>query len=179
MTDVQFDTLVSTLKARFEKFKFRHPEIVWDDLKAHLIKNKSKCKALFNMEETGGEPDVIAFMDGAYLFCDCSPESPTGRRSLCYDKAALDARKKDKPASSAQEMAHSMGVTILNEEEYRNLQKIADFDIKTSSWLNTPSEVRKNGGAIFGDRRYDRTFVYHNGADSYYAARGFRAYVLI
>jgi len=168
--------LLKILKARFEKHANRHKGIEWAKVEAKLIASPKKLKVLGIMEETGGEPDVIAFdkKTGEYTFVDCSPESPKGRRSVCYDQQALDERKEAKPADSATEMAAAIGIELLTEEEYRGLQELGEFDLKTSSWLVTPADIRKLGGAIFGDRRYDQVFVYHNGAQSYYAARGFR-----
>ena len=170
------DDLLETMKARFEKHKNRHKGVDWADVEARLGKHPEKLWSLAEMERTGGEPDVIGQdgKTGAYLFCDCAAESPKGRRSICYDRHALDARKEFKPEGNAVEMAEAMGVELLTEEQYRALQALGEFDLKTSSWLATPADVRKLGGAIFGDRRYDRVFVYHNGAQSYYAARAFR-----
>lgn len=171
------EALLSTLKARFEKNLQRHRGIAWPDVRAKLEGNAAALKSLNAMESTGGEPDVIGYDKGAreYTFCDCSAESPAGRRSFCYDREALDARKEAKPKNSAVQAAKDMGVELLTEEEYRALQKLGEFDLKTSSWINTPADVRELGGALFCDRRYDKVFVYHNGAQSYYAARGFRA----
>jgi hypothetical protein len=168
--------LLEKLRERFEKFKSRHKGISWDDIEARLEAHPQKLLVLSKMEETGGEPDVIGRdkKTGEYLFVDCSPESPDGRRSLCYDRAGLESRKEARPADSAVDMAAAIGVELLTEEEYRQLQKVGEFDLKTSSWLKTPPAIRKLGGAIFGDRRYDTVFIYHNGAQSYYAARGFR-----
>jgi hypothetical protein len=168
--------LLQTLKARFEKHVQRHQGIAWADVQARLEGNADALEALLEMESTGGEPDVIGrdAKSGRFTFCDCSAESPAGRRSLCYDRAALDARKEAKPKSSAVETAAGMGVALLTEERYRELQRLGEFDTKTSSWIETPSDVRALGGALFCDRRYGRVFVYHNGAQSYYAARGFR-----
>ncbi len=169
------DELLGTLKARFEKNMRRHKGIAWDDVQARLQKNAGALKSLAAMEESGGEPDVIGQeKDGRLVFCDCSPESPAGRRSACYDRKALDARKENKPKNSVVEMAAAMGVELLTEAEYRNLQELGEFDTKTSSWIRTPQDVRALGGALFCDRRYGKVFVYHNGAESYYAARGFR-----
>jgi hypothetical protein len=170
------EDLLATLKSRFEKNKDRHKKLDWDDFEARLMKSPAKLRALSEMERTGGEPDVVGIdrKTGEYLVYDCSAESPKGRRSICYDRAALDARKENKPADSAMDMAAAIGVEILTEEEYRELQKLGEFDLKTSSWVQTPAAIRKLGGALFCDRRYDTVFVYHNGADSYYAARGFR-----
>ena len=168
--------LLQTLQSRFEKNKQRHQGVKWADVLAR-IEGKAKALAtLFEMEQTGGEPDVIAVdrKTGEVTFCDCSAQSPSGRRSLCFDKAALDARKQNKPKGSAVEMAKKMGIDLLSEDDYRELQKLGEFDTTTSSWVQTPSDVRKLGGALFCDRRYGKVFVYHNGAESYYAARGFR-----
>ncbi|MFN8431437.1 MAG: DUF4256 domain-containing protein [Spirosomataceae bacterium] len=171
------DSLLKILKTRFEKNMGRHPGIKWEDVQAKLENNPEKLWSLDQMELTEGEPDVVDFDEksGEFIFYDCSPESPKGRRSLCYDRAALDARKEYKPANSIMDMAAEMGVEVLTEEQYRFLQTLGNFDLKTSSWIITPPEIRKRGGALFGDRRYDHVFTYHNGADSYYAARGFRS----
>ena len=154
----------------------RHKGLEWKNVQAKLEADRKQLSSLCEMERTGGEPDVVGFdkKSGEYIFYDCSPESPKGRRSLCYDRQALDSRKENKPESSAMEMATAMGIELLTEEEYRNLQKLGNFDSKTSSWIATPSAIRKLGGAIFADFRYGNVFVYHNGAESYYAARGFR-----
>ncbi|MFN8572344.1 MAG: DUF4256 domain-containing protein [Gemmatimonadaceae bacterium] len=170
------DDLLTVLKERFEKHMPRHVGVAWKDVQSRLEASASALKSLRAMEESGGEPDVIARdkKSGAVTFCDCSPESPSQRRSLCYDGAALRARKENKPKSSAAEMAASMGVELISEEQYHALQALGQFDLKTSSWLGTPAEVRSLGGALFGDRRFGRVFVYHNGAESYYAARGWR-----
>jgi hypothetical protein len=170
-------TLLESLQSRFEKNMQRHPNLTWDKIKLKLQTNPAKLESLYLMEESGGEPDIIAYdaASDTYTFCDCSAESPSGRRSLCYDDKALNARKENKPRSSAQAIAAEMGVELLTEAQYFELQQLGDFDLKTSSWLLTPEPVRKLGGAIFGDKRYGRTFIYHNGAESYYAARGFRA----
>jgi hypothetical protein len=154
----------------------RHPGLDWAGVQARLEANPAKLWSLHEMERTGGEPDVVGHDSetGEYIFYDCSAESPKGRRNVCYDRAALDARKEYKPADSAMDMAAAMGIELLSEEQYSQLQKLGNFDTKTSSWLLTPAEIRKRGGAIFGDRRYDHVFTYHNGADSYYGARGFR-----
>ena len=172
----QKDELLKTLKTRFEKNMNRHKGIEWAKVQVKLEAKPEKLWSLHEMERTGGEPDVVGHdkKTGEYTFYDCSPESPDGRRSFCYDRAALDARKEHKPKNSAMEMASAIGIEILTEEEYRALQKLEEFDTKTSSWVRTPAEIRKLGGAIFCDRRYDHVFVYHNGAESYYAARGFR-----
>jgi hypothetical protein len=170
------DPLLRTLQARFEKHAKRHKGIAWAEVQARLERSPDALASLAAMESSGGEPDVIGrdAQSGAFMFCDCSPESPAGRRSLCYDRAALDARKENKPQGSAVEMAAAMGIALLTEEEYRSLQKLGPFDAKTSSWIATPPEVRALGGALFCDYRYGKVFVYHNGVQSYYAARGFR-----
>jgi len=172
----QREELLNTLKARFEKNMSRHKGIEWAKLHAKLQANTEKLWSLNAMEETGGEPDVVGNdkKTGEYIFYDCSAESPKDRRSVCYDDEALEKRKEHKPKDSAINMAADMGIEILSEEEYRELQKLGKFDTKTSSWIKTPSEIRKLGGAVFCDRRYDTVFLYHNCADSYYAARGFR-----
>jgi len=168
--------LLKVLKARFEKNKARHKGIDWDKVQAKLEAAPAKLWSLAEMEETGGEPDVTGHdkKTGEYIFCDCSAESPKGRRSICYDHQALESRKEHKPANSALNMADEMGIDILTEEQYRELQTLGEFDLKTSSWIATTPEVRKLGGALFCDRRYNTVFLYHNGAESYYAARGFR-----
>lgn len=173
----QQNELISKLKSRFEKNMKRHEGIDWTKVQAKLDANPEKLWSLFKMEETGGEPDVVAVDSpgGEFVFCDCSPESPKGRRSLCYDRDALEARKKFKPENTAMDMAAGMGMEVLTEEEYRALQKLGEFDKKTSSWIQTPPAIRKLGGALFCDNRYGQVFVYHNGADSYYASRGFRS----
>lgn len=170
------DALLHALKARFEKNMQRHKGIAWADVQARLEASADALSALHEMESTGGEPDVISHdrKTGQFTFCDCSPESPSGRRSLCYDRKALDARKENKPKGSAVEMAAGMRIELLSEEAYRELQTLGEFDRKTSSWVKTPAGIRSLGGAIFCDRRYDTVFTYHNGAESYYAARGFR-----
>ncbi len=167
---------IGILKTRFEKNMNRHKGLEWANVQVKLEKSGEKLWSLQAMEETGGEPDVVGYDDktGEYLFYDCSAESPKGRRSICYDRAALDARKENKPADSAMDMASAMGIEMLTEEEYRSLQLLGNFDTKTSSWVKTPLEIRKLGGALFCDKRYNHVFLYHNGADSYYAARGFR-----
>lgn len=168
--------LLETLKLRFEINMHRHTGLDWNKVQEKLAANPDKLWSLNEMEETGGEPDVVRFdkITEEFIFVDCSAESPKGRRSICYDRAALEARKEHKPKSSAIEMATNMGIEILDETEYRELQKLDVFDTKTSSWIKTPGKIRELGGAVFCDRRYNTVFVYHNGADSYYAARGFR-----
>ncbi|KHF41251.1 DUF4256 domain-containing protein [Halalkalibacter okhensis] len=172
----QREELIRTLKDRFEKNMNRHEGLEWTEVEAKLEANTEKLWSLNEMELTGGEPDVVGHdkKTGEYLFYDCSAESPKGRRSVCYDREALESRKKHKPENSAMDMAVDMGVELLTEEQYRELQQLGHFDRKTSSWVQTPDHIRKLGGAIFCDRRYDTVFMYHNGADSYYAARGFR-----
>ena len=172
----QREELLGTLKARFEKNLSRHEGLEWAGVKARLEANAAKLRSLQAMEETGGEPDVVGLdkKTGEYVFFDCSAQSPEGRTSLCYDRAALDSRKEFKPKSSAVELAAAMGIELLTEEQYQELQTLGEFDTKSSSWLQTPAEIRKLGGAIYGDRRFDRVFVYHNGAQSYYSGRGFR-----
>jgi len=172
----QIETLIELLKDRFEKNSHRHREIEWPSVQTKLIKSPDKLWSLQEMENTGGEPDVVAYdqQNDEYLFMDCSPETPKGRRSLCYDREALESRKDHPPKNSAIDIAIEMGVEVLTEEQYHQLQKLGEFDLKTSSWLATPDEIRKLGGALFADRRYGRVFVYHNGAQSYYAVRGFR-----
>ncbi|MBT2583342.1 DUF4256 domain-containing protein [Planococcus sp. ISL-109] len=176
LTEEQRNGLLDTLKERFEQNDQRHEKMAWDNVLLKLDENPEKLWYLHQMEETGGEPDVIGYEveTGLFLFCDCAKESPKGRRSVCYDQKALESRKHNKPKTSAVEMAAELGIELLNEEQYRLLQTLDEFDLKTSNWLETPDEIREHGGAIFGDRRYDQVFVYHNGADSYYAARGFR-----
>ncbi|MEJ7559755.1 MAG: DUF4256 domain-containing protein [Pedobacter sp.] len=173
--------LLSTLRLRFDKHPHRHNGIKWEDVLAKLEDSPMKLQSLTRMEETGGEPDVVGLdnASGTFLFFDCSPESPAGRRSICYDHAALNSRKANKPADSAINMANEMGVQLLTEEQYRELQDLGKFDQKTSSWILTPSDVRALNGALFADFRYGKTFVYHNGAESYYAARGFRAVLML
>jgi hypothetical protein len=172
----QREELIKVLKARFEKNMKRHKGIEWAKVEARLKANPEKLWSLDKMEETGGEPDVVGYdkKTGEYIFYDCSAESPKGRRSICYDHEALESRKEHKPENSAIEMAADMGIEILTEEQYRELQQLGNFDTKTSNWIITPSNIRELGGAIFCDRRYDHVFLYHNGAESYYAARGFR-----
>jgi len=172
----QHEVLLSALKARFEKNMNRHKDLEWHKVQAKLESNPEKLWSLNEMERTGGEPDVVGHdkTTGEYIFFDCSAESPKGRRSLCYDGEALESRKQHKPDNNAVDMAAAMGIELLTEEQYRELQKHGNFDTKTSSWVQTPADIRKLGGAIFADYRYGHVFVYHNGAESYYAARGFR-----
>ena len=172
----QREALLTVLKTRFEKNMARHKGIEWDKVQARLEASPEKLWSLDVMEETEGEPDVVDFNEktGEYIFYDCAPESPKGRRSICYDHVALEARKENKPKDSAVNMAAEMGIEILNEEQYRQLQQLGSFDTKTSSWIATPAAIRKLGGAVFCDRRYNTIFLYHNGAESYYAARAFR-----
>lgn len=172
----QKNEILETLKVRFIKNNNLHKDLDWIDIQAKLITSDEKLWSLYEMERTGGEPDVIGFNEetNEYIFCDCSIESPKGRRSVCYDREALESRKENKPQNNAIDMASEMGIEILTEELYRKLQKLGNFDTKTSSWVKTPDHIRKLGGAIFCDRRYDTVFMYHNGAESYYAARGFR-----
>ena len=172
----QIEELLNTLKARFEKHMNRHKSLKWADVHAKLETNEGKLWSLAEMERTGGEPDVVEYDEtiGEYIFYDCSPESPAGRRSVCYDREGLESRKEHKPADSAVDMAAAMGIQLLNEEQYRLLQTFSSFDLKTSSWIKTPAGIRELGGALFADFRYGKVFVYHNGAQSYYAARGFR-----
>jgi hypothetical protein len=175
------DGLIRSLSARFAAHEARHPGLDWPSVLARLEASPAKLRALQAMEDSGGEPDVIGREDaaGAFVFCDCSAESPAGRRSLCYDRAALDARKANKPSGSAMEMAAALGIEILSEAQYRALQALGEFDRKTSSWIDTPPDIRRLGGALFCDRRYGQVFTYHNGADSYYAVRGFRGRLLV
>ncbi len=172
----QREALLRALQARFEKNMSRHEGLEWAKVQARLEANPEKLWSLHEMERTGGEPDVVGDDEktGEYVFYDCSAESPESRRNLCYDREALESRKEHKPENSALDMATAMGIELLTEEQYRELQKLESFDLKTSSWVKTPSEIRKLGGALFCDRRYDHVFVYHNSAPSYYAARGFR-----
>lgn len=177
----QHEELLAVLRARFEKNMNRHKGLEWAKVQAKLEANTGKLWSLSEMERTGGEPDVVGYdkKTGEYIFYDCSAESPAGRRSLCYDRAALDARKEHKPKDSAIDMAAVMGIELLTEEQYRSLQELGNFDNKTSSWITTPPGIRKLGGAIFADYRYGNVFVYHNGAESYYAARGFRGWLKV
>jgi len=176
LSQEQIDELLNLLQKRFDKNMNRHKGLQWADIREKLKHGPHKLASLYIMEETGGEPDVIAYDDktGEYIFCDCAAESPKGRRSLCYDLEALESRKEHKPKHSVLEMAKEMGIELLNEEQYYELQKLGKFDSKTSSWILTPDEIRELGGAIFGDFRFGRVFIYHNGAESYYGARGFR-----
>jgi len=175
----QREELIKTLKVRFEKNKSRHASLEWANVQSKLEANASKLSSLGEMERTGGEPDVIGYDNTTdeYIFCDCSAESPKGRRSFCYDREALESRKEYKPENNAVDMAASMGIELLTEEQYRELQMLGKFDTKTSSWVKTPAGIRKLGGAIFCDCRYDHVFTYHNGAESYYAVRGFRGLI--
>jgi hypothetical protein len=177
----QREELIKVLKDRFDKNKNRHIDLEWPKIEARLSTNNEKVWSLMEMERTSGEPDVIGLdsKTGEYIFCDCSAESPKGRRSICYDREGLESRKENKPQNNAIDMAADMGIEILTEEQYRELQKLGSFDVKTSSWVKTPPNVRDLGGAFFCDRRYDTVFVYHNGAESYYAARGFRGLLLV
>lgn len=176
LSSEQSEALLKVLKTRFEKNMPRHKDIAWDDVEAKLKTNPEKLWSLDAMEETGGEPDVVGQdkKTGDYLFYDCCDESPKGRRSICYDRAGWESRKEHRPDNTAIDMATEMGIEVLTEEEYRALQQLGSFDAKTSSWLKTPESIRKLGGAIFGDYRFDNVFVYHNGAQSYYAGRAFR-----
>lgn len=176
LSEEQQEELLGSLKLRFEKNLSRHEGLEWAHVREKLEGAAGKLWSLHEMERTGGEPDVVGYdeAEGEFVFMDCSPESPSGRRSVCYDHEALNARKQNKPADSAMGMAADMGIEILTEGQFRELQKLGKFDAKTSSWLLTPPEIRKLGGAIFGDFRYGQVFIYHNGADSYYGARGFR-----
>lgn len=172
----QSEGLLKALKARFEKHADRHEGLKWTSVQAKLEKQPEKLWSLHQMEETGGEPDVVGYQKKSdeYMFVDCSPESPSGRRSVCYDRAAWESRKEHRPEDTAMDMASAMGMEIITEEQYRELQQLGSFDTKTSSWIQTPTDIRKLDGALFADRRYNHVFVYHNGASSYYAARGFR-----
>ena len=171
-----YEELISILKSRFENNMPRHPDLNWVKIEAKLVANPQILQSLSQMEITGGEPDVVDYdqKTADYVFFDCSPESPKGRRSLCYDQASLDSRKSFKPKDSVLNMAKNMGIEVLTEDQYRYLQTLGEFDVKSQNWLKTPTAIRQLGGAIFADRRYDHVFVYHNGAESYYAARGFR-----
>lgn len=176
LTKKQCDALLSVLKERFEKNTKRHKGVEWLHVESRIISNPEALRSLHEMEATGGEPDVIDQdkKTGTVIFCDCSVESPSGRRSLCFDREALESRKENKPKGNASDLAAAMGIELLAEADYRKLQKLGSFDLKTSSWIETPAAIRKLGGALFCDQRYDTVFVYHNGAESYYAARGFR-----
>lgn len=176
LTPAQAEELLSKVQTRFQKNMKRHPDLDWAEVEAKLQADPEKLFSLNEMERTGGEPDVVSYdsKTGEFIFYDCSPESPAGRRNLCYDREALDSRKANKPANSAFDLAAAMGIEILTEEQYRDLQELGEFDTKTSSWIKTPSAIRNLGGALFADRRYNAVFVYHNGASSYYGARGFR-----
>jgi Protein of unknown function (DUF4256) len=176
LSPAQQEALLNTLKTRFDKNMNRHPGFEWHNIQTKLEANPEKRWSLHIMEETGGEPDVVGHdaQTGEYIFYDCAAESPKGRRSVCYDRAAWEYRKEFKPADNAMDMAASMGIELLSEEQYRELQRLGNFDLKTSSWVKTPAAIRNLGGALFCDRRYDHVFTYHNGAESYYAARGFR-----
>lgn len=178
---IERQDLLKLLEERFEKNQDNYPNLTWEKIQTKLEEQSEVLAALSKMEETGGEPAVVGLTEGetGVLFFDCSIETPKGRRSLCYDEAALEARKKHKPESSAEQGAKDLGITILDEGEYAYLQSLGDFDQKTSSWILTPQEVRERGGALFGDKRYGRVFVYHNGADSYYAGRGFRGKIIL
>jgi Protein of unknown function (DUF4256) len=178
MNGQNYTDLIQTLETRFAANKHRHPGLSWDEARARLAANPAKCAALAEMERSGGEPDVVV-LNYALCFADCSPESPAGRRSLCFDRKALDARKENKPGGAALELAAAWGAELLTEAQYRALQELGEFDRKTSSWIATPAPIRALGGALFCDRRYDTVFVYHNGAESYYAARGFRVRLLV
>ena len=177
----QSDEILKTLKTRFEKNMNRHKSLAWAEVQAKLEANADKLWSLHEMDRTGGEPDVIGFdkKTGEYIFYDCAAETPKGRRSICYDRDALDSRKENKPKDNAVGMASAMGIELLTEEQYRELQKLGEFDTKTSSWVKTPSPIRKLGGALFCDRRFDTVFLYHNGAESYYAGRGFRGWLRV
>lgn len=179
LSQEQAEEILQVLKARFEKNMKRHEKIDWEKVQAKVEALPDKLWSLYEMERTGGEPDVTGKEGDCYIFVDCSTESPKGRRSICYDRAALDSRKENKPASSALEMAAAMGIRILNEKQYRQLQQLGNYDTKTSSWIETPADIRRLGGALFGDRRYNTVFTYHNGAESYYAARGFRGMLIV
>ena len=176
LSQKESEDVINTLKVRFEKNMNRHKDVKWEKVLAKLEKNIEKLWSLNEMERTGGEPDVVGYdkKTDEFIFYDCSAESPAGRRSLCYDNKALESRKEHKPKDSAMDVAEAMGIELLTEKQYRELQKLGEFDLKTSSWIKTPDNIRKLGGALFCDRRYDTVFVYHNGAESYYAARGFR-----
>lgn len=177
LTVEQREALLNTLEERFERHMDRHLGLKWADVHEKLKQNPDKIDSLHAMEDTGGQPDVVSYDEEAevFVFMDCSAETPEGRRNICYDEEALASRKKNKPRTSAEKMAEVMGVQMLTEEEYRRLKTLGEFDTKTSSWIKTPESIRKLGGAIFGDRRFDTVFIYHNGAESYYSVRGFRS----
>lgn len=181
LSQEQREQLLETLKARFEKNMNRHQGLEWSKVQTKLEANPEKLWSLSEMERTGGEPDVVCYDEKTdeYIFFDCAAESPKGRRSVCYDREALESRKKHKPENSAMDMAAAMGIELLTEEQYRALQQLGEFDLKTSSWIQTPPDIRKRGGALFCDRRYEHVFVYHNGAESYYASRGFRGWLKV
>jgi hypothetical protein len=174
LSNKQREDLLKTLQVRFEKNMNRHKGLAWDEVQAKLEAHPKKLRSLHEMERTGGEPDVVGHDKTGYIFYDCAAESPKGRRSLCYDREALDSRKENKPKGNAIDLAAAIGIELLTEEQYRDLQKLVEFDAKTSSWVKTPSKIRELGGALFCDRRFDTVFTYHNGAESYYASRGFR-----
>lgn len=181
LSQEQREQLLETLKARFEKNMNRHQGLEWSKVQTKLEANPEKLWSLSEMERTGGKPDVVSYDEKTdeYIFFDCAAESPKGRRSVCYDREALESRKKHKPETSAMDMAAAMGIELLTEEQYRALQQLGEFDLKTSSWIQTPPDIRKRGGALFCDRRYEHVFVYHNGAESYYASRGFRGWLKV
>lgn len=181
LSQEQREQLLETLKARFEKNMNRHQVLEWSKVQTKLEANPEKLWSLSEMERTGGEPDVVSYDEKTdeYIFFDCAAESPKGRRSVCYDREALESRKKHKPETSAIDMAAAIGIELLTEEQYRALQQLGEFDLKTSSWIQTPPDIRKRGGALFCDRRYEHVFVYHNGAESYYASRGFRGWLKV
>ncbi len=176
LSSEQLKVLIQTIKTRFDRHKHRHPACSWQDVEARLCSSPAACWSLSEMERTGGEPDVVGSeaAAGQVLFFDCASETPIGRRSLCYDRAGLESRKEHPPANSAMDVAAAMGIDLLDEEQYRLLQSVGEFDTKTSSWVKTPLDIRERGGALFGDRRYGHVFIYHNGAQSYYSARAFR-----
>ncbi len=181
LNDIQLSELIGTLSARFAKHKKRHEGIEWANVVSKIRNNPTKAASLYAMEQSGGEPDVVGVDDatGGFIFFDCADESPKGRRSYCYDREALDSRKEHKPANNVLDAAREMGARLLDETQYRFLQTLGKFDLKTSSWVKTPDAIRKLGGAVFCDRRYDTVFLYHNGAESYYAARGFRCALIV
>jgi len=181
LSQAEREQLFGTLRPRFEKNMNRHKRVEWAKVRARLEANPGKLWSLREMEKTGGEPDVVAHdqKTGEYIFFDCSPESPKGRAGVCYDREGLESRKEHRPKNTAMDMAEAMGVELLSEDQYHELQKLGEFDTKTTTWLKTPADIRKLGGAIFGDRRYVRVFVYHNGAQSYYSARGFRSWLKV